>query len=77
MEHGRVYERGLSDHVRMWRVADAAVVNSPYVPALAKVIAQVSVECQKECEKFPDGAECKACGDFCKSCAEECRKIYA
>lgn len=54
-----------------------AAVNSPYVPALAKVIAQVCTDCQKECEKFPDVAECKACGDSCKTCAEECRKIGA
>ena len=54
-----------------------AAVNSSYVPALAKVIAQVCVDCQKECEKFPDVAECKACGDSCKTCAEECRKISA
>ena len=27
-----------------------AAVNSPYVPALAKVIAQVCADCQKECE---------------------------
>ena len=54
-----------------------AAVNSPYVPALAKVIAQVCADCQKECEKFPDVAECKACGDSCKTCAEECRKIGA
>ena len=54
-----------------------AAVNSPHVPALAKVIAQVCVDCQKECEKFPDVAECKACGDSCKTCAEECRKISA
>ena len=40
-----------------------AAVNSPYVPALAKVIVQVCADCQKECEKFPDVAECKACGD--------------
>ena len=54
-----------------------AAVNSPHVPALAKVVAQLCVDCQKECEKFPDVAECKACGDSCKTCAEECRKVAA
>jgi hypothetical protein len=51
-----------------------AAVNSPHVPALAKVVAQMCEDCQKECEKFPDVAECKACGDSCKACAEECRR---
>ena len=54
-----------------------AAVNSPHVPALAKVVEQMCADCQKECEKFPDVAECKACGDSCKTCAEECRKVAA
>ncbi|HTO64375.1 MAG TPA: four-helix bundle copper-binding protein [Bradyrhizobium sp.] len=54
-----------------------AAVNSPHVPALAKVVGQMCADCQKECEKFPDVAECKACGDSCKACAEECRKVAA
>ena len=54
-----------------------AAVNSPHVPALAKVVAQMCSDCQKQCEKFPDVAECKACGESCKTCAAECRKIAA
>ena len=54
-----------------------AAVNSPHVPAFGKVVAQLCTDCQKECEKFPDVAECKACGDSCKACAEECRKVSA
>jgi Cys-rich four helix bundle protein (predicted Tat secretion target) len=54
-----------------------AAVNSPHVPAFAKVVAQMCEDCQKECEKFPDVAECKACGDSCKACAGECRKVAA
>ena len=54
-----------------------AAVNSPHVPAFAKVVAQICVDCQKECEKFADVAECKACGDSCKTCAEECHKVAA
>ena len=30
-----------------------AAVNSPHVPAFAKVVAQMCEDCQKECEKFP------------------------
>jgi hypothetical protein len=31
--------------------------------------------CKKECDRFPQISECKACGDSCKACAEECRKV--
>ena len=54
-----------------------AAVNSTHVPALAKAVANICVACQKECEKFPDVAECKACGAACKTCAEECHKVSA
>ena len=52
-----------------------AALNSPHVPAFAKVVAQICADCQNECEKFPGVVECKACGDSCKACAEECRKV--
>ena len=52
-----------------------AAVNSPQVPAFAKATAEICAACQKECEKYPDTAECKACAASCKACAEECRKI--
>ena len=51
-----------------------AAVNSAHVPAFAKAVADICVSCQKECEKFPDVAECKACGAACKACADECHK---
>jgi Cys-rich four helix bundle protein (predicted Tat secretion target) len=54
-----------------------AAVNSPRLPAFAKVVGDICSDCQKECEKFPNIAECKACGDACKACAEECRKVSA
>ena len=54
-----------------------AAVNSPHVPAFAKVVAQLCADCQKECAKFPDVAGCKACGASCEACAEECRKVAA
>ncbi len=52
-----------------------AAVNSPAVPAFAKATAEICAACQKECEKYPDVAECKACAASCKACSEECRRI--
>jgi len=49
-----------------------AAVNSPHVAAFAKGVVQICRDCQKECEKWPKVAECKACGESCKICAEEC-----
>ena len=54
-----------------------AAVNSSAVPALAKVVENICLACKKECDKFPQYAECKACGDACKACAEECKKVAA
>jgi Cys-rich four helix bundle protein (predicted Tat secretion target) len=54
-----------------------AAVNSTHIPAFAKAVADICVACQRECEKFPDIAECKACGAACKTCAEECHKVSA
>ena len=54
-----------------------AAVNSPHVGAVAKGVEQICKACQKECEKWPKVAECKACGDLCKACAEECAKAAA
>jgi Cys-rich four helix bundle protein (predicted Tat secretion target) len=54
-----------------------AAVNSPYTPAFAKVVADVCLACKKECDKFPQYAECKEMGASCKACADECKKIAA
>jgi Cys-rich four helix bundle protein (predicted Tat secretion target) len=54
-----------------------AAVNSSAVPALAKVVENICLACKKECDKFPQYAECKACGDACKACADECHKVAA
>jgi Cys-rich four helix bundle protein (predicted Tat secretion target) len=58
-------------------LATLAGTNSPSTPILAKAVAEVCMACKKECDKFPEIAECKACGDSCKACAEECHKISA
>ncbi len=52
-----------------------AAVNSPFTPALAKTVGDVCMACKKECDKFPQYAECKNCGDACKACADECKKV--
>jgi Cys-rich four helix bundle protein (predicted Tat secretion target) len=54
-----------------------AAVNSEHTGHFAKVVAMICKDCQKECEKFPNVAECKACGDSCKACAAECDKAAA
>jgi Cys-rich four helix bundle protein (predicted Tat secretion target) len=58
-------------------LATLAAVNSSAVPALAKVVENICLACKKECDKFPQYAECKACGDACKACADECHKVAA
>jgi Cys-rich four helix bundle protein (predicted Tat secretion target) len=54
-----------------------AASNSQYVPAFAKVVEKVCLDCKKQCDKFPKIAECVTCGESCLKCAEECRKIAA
>jgi Cys-rich four helix bundle protein (predicted Tat secretion target) len=54
-----------------------AAVNSAFTPALAKTVADVCIACKKECDKFPQYTECKACGDACQACADECHKAAA
>jgi Cys-rich four helix bundle protein (predicted Tat secretion target) len=58
-------------------LAKLAGTNSAFTPAFAKVVADVCLACKKECDKFPDIAECKTCGEACKACADECRKVAA
>ena len=52
-----------------------SAVNSPFTPAIAKVVEQICSACKKECDKFLQYEECKAMADACKTCAEECRKV--
>jgi Cys-rich four helix bundle protein (predicted Tat secretion target) len=55
-------------------LASLAAVNSTFTPALAKTVGDVCMACKKECDKYPQYAECTDCGTACKACAEECRK---
>jgi Cys-rich four helix bundle protein (predicted Tat secretion target) len=54
-----------------------SAVNSEHTGHLAKAVAMICRDCQKECEKFPNIAVCKACGESCKACAAECDKVSA
>lgn len=58
-------------------LATLAGTGSSFTPAFAKTVADVCLACKKECDKFPQIAECKACGDACKACADECHKVSA
>lgn len=54
-----------------------AAVNSPHTAAFARAVADVCLACKKECDKFPDVAECRDMGAACKTCADECKKVAA
>lgn len=58
-------------------LANLASVNSAYTPAFAKVVAQICVDCKKECDKFPQYSECVDMAAACKACADACQKIAA
>lgn len=53
-----------------------AAADSPHLPALAKVAAEVCDTCEKECRKHEAmHFICKECAEACKACAVECRKV--
>lgn len=54
-----------------------AAANSPHVPASAKVAVTICADCRKECEKFPNIAECKACAEACANTINQCGKLGA
>jgi len=56
-------------------LASLAAVNSSQVGPLAKTVAVICEDCKKQCDKFPNIAECTACGKACQKCADECRKV--
>lgn len=51
--------------------------DSAYVIKLTKVVMESCKECQKECEKFPQHAVCKACAEACSECYKQCQAIAA
>ncbi len=54
-----------------------ASVNSEHTGHLAKAVAMVCRDCEKACDKYPNVAVCKTCGEACKACAAECDKAAA
>jgi Cys-rich four helix bundle protein (predicted Tat secretion target) len=53
-----------------------AAVNSAHAAHFGRVVTKICLDCEKECKKFTDIAECVACSDTCKACAEECHKAW-
>lgn len=52
--------------------------DSKYVPALAKVAAEICANCEKECRKHEKHhEECRACAESCAACLKECKKVAA
>ena len=52
--------------------------DSKFVPAIAKVAAEICANCEKECRKHADHhPECKACAESCAACVKECKKAIA
>lgn len=52
--------------------------DSKFVPAMAKVAAEVCASCEKECRKHADHhPECKACAESCAACVKECKRATA
>lgn len=57
-------------------LAKLAAQNSPRLPALAKLCADVCEDCEKECKKHAEHhAVCKACADSCRECIDACKKV--
>lgn len=54
-----------------------ASAESKHLPQLAKVAMGICKECEEECKKTEQHAECKACKEACAACYDECRKVAA
>jgi Cys-rich four helix bundle protein (predicted Tat secretion target) len=54
-----------------------AAVNSTHIAAFAKAVGEICAACQKECEKFPNIAECSACGARAKTAPRSVAKVSA
>jgi Cys-rich four helix bundle protein (predicted Tat secretion target) len=51
-----------------------AAVGAPFALGFARTVADIALACKKDCDRFPQIAECQALGAACSACAEECRK---
>jgi Cys-rich four helix bundle protein (predicted Tat secretion target) len=54
-----------------------AAAESKHLPQLARVAMDICKECEEECKKTEQHAECKACKEACAACYAECRKVAA
>jgi len=52
-----------------------AAQQSALVPALAKVTLEACEQCEKECRKHLQHAQCKACAESCVACIKECKAV--
>jgi Cys-rich four helix bundle protein (predicted Tat secretion target) len=52
-----------------------AATGAPFTLGFARTVADLCLACKKECEKFPQIAECRALAAAASACAEECRKV--
>jgi Cys-rich four helix bundle protein (predicted Tat secretion target) len=52
-----------------------AAQQSSLVPALAKVTLEACQNCEKECRKHEQHAQCKACAESCVACIKECKAV--
>jgi Cys-rich four helix bundle protein (predicted Tat secretion target) len=71
--------RSVSDMLAVCRgLASLAARESRYVPAYAKLAAEVCKACEDECRKHEDKhVQCKDCAESCAACAKECKAIAA
>jgi Cys-rich four helix bundle protein (predicted Tat secretion target) len=51
-----------------------AAVGAPFALGFARTVADVALACKKDCDRFPQIAECQALSAACAACADECRK---
>jgi Cys-rich four helix bundle protein (predicted Tat secretion target) len=54
-----------------------AAANSPHVPKLAAVVADICTDCETECRKHEKHKVCHDCAEACAQCAKECQKAAA
>ncbi len=52
-----------------------AATGAPFALGFARTAAELCLVSQKDCDRFPQIAECQALGAACAACAEECRKV--
>ena len=58
-------------------LARYAAADAKRLKDLAAVCIDVCDDCAKECEKHPEHAECKACGEACVACIDACKELIA